>query len=659
MVAGSAHSVTAPAWTSGDVTSLISGNGTTNMAIDSQNETGVNYSSREGANPPQLVVEQNIPNNDPPSASNRTLITSIDTQGGWLPDVSDPDGDPVSCSIATAPAHGTATVTPDCSTGTYTPNTSYTGPDTFTYRASDSSGASSTGTVSVTVTPPNRAPFASNGSLTATPDQSHSWSPAVWDPDGDPVTCSIVAGATHGQVTVSPDCTIGSYTPLSGYSGPDSFTYKAVDSHGAESSVATVSVTVGNSAPTAVNRSLTTLTDTPGSWTPSVADPDSGDTLTCTIVSQPSHGSATVASDCSTGSYTPTAGYAGSDSFTYRATDNHGAGSSPATVSASVTHAPSASNRTVSTTTDTQASWTPSASDPDPGDSLTCSIVSQPAHGTAAVSPDCSGGTYTPSSGYNGSDSFAYRATDNHGVDSNVATVNASIGAPNHAPTAANRTVTTDAGVAGSWTPSASDPDSGDTVTCSIGSSPAHGTATVATDCSSGSYTPGPGYSGPDSFTYVATDNHGLSSGAATVGVTVNAPPTMVVTTTFNPVADSYVNASTPTSNFGPLTALRIDGSPILRTYLRFAPSGLSGSVQKATLKVMTNTSTAGHTVHSADSSWDETGINYNNAPPISATTYGTAGSAATGAWTSADVTSLVTGNGTYTMTLDAKNSTA
>ena len=42
-------------------------------------------------------------------------------------------------------------------------------------------------------------------------------------------------------------------------------------------------------------------------------------------------------------------------------------------------------------------------------------------------------------------------------------------------------------------------------------------------------------------------------------------PPTMVVTSTFNPAADSYVNAGSPTSNFGALTALRIDGSPILR----------------------------------------------------------------------------------------------
>src|SRR5206468_8566598 len=97
--------------------------------------------------------------------------------------------------------------------------------------------------------------------------------------------------------------------------------------------------------------------------------------------------------------------------------------------------------------------------------------------------------------------------------------------------------------------------------------------------------------------------------------------------TTFNPTADSYVSSGSPTSNFGTLTALRIDGSPVLRAYLRFAVTGLSGTVQSAALKVLANTSTAGHDVHAADSSWGETTINYNNAPAPSATTYGSAGS--------------------------------
>src|SRR5207248_685941 len=123
-----------------------------------------------------------------------------------------------------------------------------------------------------------------------------------------------------------------------------------------------------------------------------------------------------------------------------------------------------------------------------------------------------------------GGDSFTYKATDNHGADSSAGTVSATVNAPNHAPTAANRSVTITTGTHGSWTPPVSDPDSGDTVSCSIASSPAHGTATVATDCSGGTYTPSPGYTGADSFTYKATDNHGADSSAATVSATVDWP---------------------------------------------------------------------------------------------------------------------------------------
>jgi hypothetical protein len=572
VVYGSSNGQSASTWSSTDVSELITGNGTYTLVLDTPSTTSVSFGSRESSSAPQLVIDTTVPTNDPPAVGDVTLSAAQDAQSSWTPQVNDPDEDAVTCWIDSQPSHGTATVAPDCSSGTY--------------------------------------------------------------------------------------------TPAAGYTGPDSFTYKGTDSHGADSTAGTVSVTVTgtNRAPTASDRSLTTVQDTQGSWTPSVSDPNAGDTETCSIVAQPAHGTATVAPDCSGGTYTPSSGYTGSDSFTYKATDGAGADSSSATVTATVTppnHPPTANDRTISATAGVAGSWTPSVSDPDAGDTVSCSIVSQPAHGVATVAPDCSSGGYTADSSYSGADSFTYKATDSHGADSSSATVSATVVQPNHLPTAAGSNVTTTAGVPVSWTPSASDPDAGDTVTCSIASSPAHGTATVSSDCSSGNYTPTPGYSGPDSFTYRAADNHGATAAPATIGVTVSPAPTMTTTTTFNPAADSYVSSGGPTSNYGTLTSLRIDGSPLLRSYLRFAVTGLSGTVQSATLKVLANTSTAGHDVHSADSSWGETTINYNNAPAPSSTVYGSAGTTAAGAWTSATVTSLVTGNGTYTMTLDAKNSTA
>ena len=61
------------------------------------------------------------------------------------------------------------------------------------------------------------------------------------------------------------------------------------------------------------------------------------------IVSQPAHGSVSVSQSGSV-VYTPNAGYAGSDSFTYTDSDNQGATSNPATVTITVTAAKTSSS---------------------------------------------------------------------------------------------------------------------------------------------------------------------------------------------------------------------------------------------------------------------------------------------------------------------------
>ena len=68
---------------------------------------------------------------------------------------------------------------------------------------------------------------------------------AAVDANGDALTYAVVTGPSHGSLTgTAPDLI---YTPAAGYSGADSFTFRATDSAGAVSaSVATVGLTVGN-----------------------------------------------------------------------------------------------------------------------------------------------------------------------------------------------------------------------------------------------------------------------------------------------------------------------------------------------------------------------------------------------------------------------------
>jgi len=101
---------------------------------------------------------------------------------------------------------------------------------------------------------PTTRPISNNVSLMSQQAASHTWTPDVSDPDGDPLTCGIVHQATHGIATVQADCSSGTYTPTVGvnFSGTDSFTYKANDGI-VDSIQGTVSVDVSESAPPVVN----------------------------------------------------------------------------------------------------------------------------------------------------------------------------------------------------------------------------------------------------------------------------------------------------------------------------------------------------------------------------------------------------------------------
>jgi uncharacterized repeat protein (TIGR01451 family) len=184
-----------------------------------------------------------------------------------------------------------------------------------------------------TITNVNRAPVAVNDDYGVGEDTTLTVpAPGVLindtDADGEPLTAIWVSGPSHGTLVLSANGSF-TYTPATDYNGPDSFTYKAKDSL-VESNVASVTITVhtGNDAPVAVSDSYTTTTNAPlVKAVPGVLGNDTdndGDSLTAEQVSAPTHGALTLNSNGSF-VYTPTASYAGVDSFTYTAYDgaNH------------------------------------------------------------------------------------------------------------------------------------------------------------------------------------------------------------------------------------------------------------------------------------------------------------------------------------------------
>ncbi len=127
----------------------------------------------------------------------------------------------------------------------------------------------------------------------------------------------------------------------------------------------------------------------------------------------------------------------------------------------------------------------------------------------------------------------------------------------------------------------------------------------------------------------------------------------------FTPVADSYVDSTSPTSNFGSRNEFRTDGSPAVNAYLRFDVSGVSafGSV-RLRLYVRSTASQGVQVRPVGETGWGEGSITWSSAPaygPIVASS----GAAPAGTWLEIDVSSLVTHNGLVSFAITNPSSTA
>jgi len=169
----------------------------------------------------------------------------------------------------------------------------------------------------------------------------------------------------------------------------------------------------------------------------------------------------------------------------------------------------------------------------------------------------------------------------------------------------------------------------------------------------------------PTNTATATATNPNLPTNTSTFTPTPSATPSQTQppsgnTSTFIPIADSYVNETSPTANYGSLSSLRTDGSPIIRSYLRFNVQGLSGKVTRATLRVFANTaSSVGCSANGvSNNTWTESTLNYNNAPLVGSV-LGSSGPFGAGVWINIDVTAYISGNGTYNLGLTPLGTTA
>jgi fibronectin type 3 domain-containing protein len=164
--------------------------------------------------------------------------------------------------------------------------------------------------------------------------------------------------------------------------------------------------------------------------------------------------------------------------------------------------------------------------------------------------------------------------------------------------------------------------------------------------------------SGTYQYTVNAVDAAGnVSDASNTASATLSVAPAVL---TLAPDADARVQASAPTTNYG-TSFLRADGGtdPAVESFLRFTVSGVpAGSVRSAKLRVYAYSGTAnGPAVYTTGASWSETAVNWNNRPARTSAATDDKGAISSNSWVEYDVTSLVSGDGTYSFDI-ATNST-
>jgi VCBS repeat-containing protein len=192
------------------------------------------------------------PVNTPPVANPNTYNTGFGAQltvnaPGVLGNDTDADNDPLTAVLQNDVSNGTLSLSPNGSF-IYQPNGGFSGADGFTYVANDGTDNSNVATVTINVAGPGNTPPVANNDTYQTPFNTQLNVPAPGvlgndtDANGEALTAALQTSVSNGTLSFSTNGSF-SYTPATGFSGTDSFTYVANDGL-ASSNVATVTITV-------------------------------------------------------------------------------------------------------------------------------------------------------------------------------------------------------------------------------------------------------------------------------------------------------------------------------------------------------------------------------------------------------------------------------
>jgi VCBS repeat-containing protein len=509
--------------------------------------TSFTYRANDGAaNSNVATVNITVnPGNAIPVANNDTYQTLEDTQLvvgadlGLLANDLIPAGSNTTVVVKTQPTHGSLAANPDGSF-IYTPATNYSGVDSFTYAAINSSGET-TATVSITVTEVNSAPVATDdvyGTLINTPIVAPVSSGVLAndvDTDGDPLNVSVLTNPANGTLTLAADGSF-TYSPTTGFTGADTFTYTVSD--GVDSDTGTVNINVNsqNTAPVAaddqysVSVGQTLQVNAAQGVLANDTDPDNN-VLSATILATSTNGTVTLSLDGSF-SYTPNAGFLGPDTFTYTVSDGLGGTDTAAVTITVASSVPVAQDDSYSTDINTSLTVNAAngvlANDSHTNSQALTATIGDTSNANGTVTLEANGAfSYTPASNFTGVATFTYLASDGTNTDTGLVTITVNNVTVNTPPQAVNDSYNAVGGIqlviSASNGVLANDTDAeNDPLTATLVTTTSNGTLTLNAD-GSFTYTANAAFAGTDSFTYRVND---LVTGTSigTVTITVGAP---------------------------------------------------------------------------------------------------------------------------------------
>jgi VCBS repeat-containing protein len=183
--------------------------------------------------------------NQAPVAHGQSVTTAEDQSVAIVLTGSDPEGQTLAYTVATAPQHGT--LSGSAPNLIYTPNANDHGLDSFTFTVNDGVATSAPAAISLTVTPVNDAPVAHAQSVVTTEDTALVITLTGSDLDGDALSYRIVTPPSQGALQKDSSAGAGAgdylYTPAFDSTAPDSFVFEVADGRGGLAQ-ATVQITI-------------------------------------------------------------------------------------------------------------------------------------------------------------------------------------------------------------------------------------------------------------------------------------------------------------------------------------------------------------------------------------------------------------------------------